>query len=235
MKNRLIIMLLFSLCFFFSCKKQGLQRVPVNAALKAAFNYKPGTYWIYKDSISGRVDSFFVRSNSDMFYPELIGATGNGTGNPNESIEIISIIISEFNINPLSAASDTQHWQFGYQETMFCVSSNNTKLGQIQYTPLVNYPFQTTLMKVLNSDYPENDIIDSIYTTFSIGVQTFSNVTKINNNAYINYDFAYLTAPYSYNDWFYICPSVGLIKIVLNHPQDSLYRVWEIQRWNIVK
>ncbi len=35
----------------------------VNGAIKANFSYKPGTYWIYKDSLSGTLDSTYIKEN----------------------------------------------------------------------------------------------------------------------------------------------------------------------------
>ena len=48
----------------FGCTRSKSVNTPVNSDLIASFNYKPGTYWIYRDSISGEIDSFFVRSNT---------------------------------------------------------------------------------------------------------------------------------------------------------------------------
>lgn len=55
------LLIIFSLS---SCIKN--PTTPVNSDLKAKFNYQPGSYWIYKDSISGQVDSFNVISNTDQ-------------------------------------------------------------------------------------------------------------------------------------------------------------------------
>ena len=38
-----------------------------------------------------------------------------------------------------------------------------------------------------------------------------------------------------YSDVYYISQSAGLIKVIFNHLQDSIYRVLELQRYHIVK
>ena len=48
------------------CKKTGKKEfveLDTDSAMAVHFNFKPGTYWIYMDSLSGRIDSFYVRNN----------------------------------------------------------------------------------------------------------------------------------------------------------------------------
>jgi len=63
-KSRIFVIIICMMTMY-SCKKNNNPVINVNTALKAAFNYMPGTYWIYKDSISGRIDSFFVTLHQD--------------------------------------------------------------------------------------------------------------------------------------------------------------------------
>lgn len=61
MKNILISFLLLSV--FFSCRQEIVERVSfkrIPNEMKAYWNFKPGTYWIYKDSISNYIDSVYV-------------------------------------------------------------------------------------------------------------------------------------------------------------------------------
>lgn len=43
-----------------ACKKNNTYYGLLDPELKRNFSFKPGSYWIYRDSLSGRIDSFFV-------------------------------------------------------------------------------------------------------------------------------------------------------------------------------
>jgi hypothetical protein len=62
MKNKTCILLLIAFCSLLACRKNNVPHYPINAALKVAFSFKPGTYWIYQDSLSGEIDSFYVEN-----------------------------------------------------------------------------------------------------------------------------------------------------------------------------
>ena len=53
-----VLLILFAGCG----KSNNNSGTPINATLKKYFSYKPGTYWIYQDSLSGNIDSFVVVS-----------------------------------------------------------------------------------------------------------------------------------------------------------------------------
>jgi hypothetical protein len=226
--RRYLVIIVALILAFCACKKQdNTKHVNVNADLKAAFNFLPGTYWIYRDSISGQIDSFFVRSNQDTYY--LVSG---------QSFEDIRINISEYKIGSPISYSDTLFWIFDYQYNEFSVYCDEHKIynGEIEYIPLINYPFQTTLSNYpLFADYYNTlqGSVIGIYNTYEVASQTFTNVAEVNQ-----LDSLGPIAPfskYTYNDLIYICSGVGLIKMNLNHPQDSLHRIWELQRWKIVK
>ncbi|WP_303309545.1 hypothetical protein [Hymenobacter sp. BT730] len=46
------------------------EAVPLPAELKAYTRFRPGTYWIYQDSVTGRLDSTWVVSLKDNVYRE---------------------------------------------------------------------------------------------------------------------------------------------------------------------
>lgn len=56
MKN--LLALLIALFFFTACKKERI--LYISDDIKRNFSYKPGSYWIYRDSVSGREDSCYV-------------------------------------------------------------------------------------------------------------------------------------------------------------------------------
>ncbi len=120
-----------------SCGKPKLETNPVNPALKADFNYKPGTYWIYRDSISGMIDSFYVTSN-------VAGTTVNEGAN--YSVDFITIRISEKTIFPVFP-SGVQSWEMGLisDNIQLADIDKNTDMGAINYAPLINYPLSIRL------------------------------------------------------------------------------------------
>ena len=62
MKNALRIVV--ALLLFTACNKEPQYKtVYLDPVLKATFNYKPGSYFIFKDSITGELDSVYLVSN----------------------------------------------------------------------------------------------------------------------------------------------------------------------------
>ena len=61
-KYYFLILLVF-FCAFIGCQKK-TAIVPMNAILKKYYCYKQGSYWIYRDSLNGDIDSFAVVSNN---------------------------------------------------------------------------------------------------------------------------------------------------------------------------
>jgi hypothetical protein len=208
----------------FGCTRSKSVNTPVNSDLIASFNYKPGTYWIYRDSISGEIDSFFVRSNSS----ETSYLNG-------KSIDNIQIAISEYHIYP--ATADTNSWIFIYQSDMFCIKySVGYLIGHvIDYYPITNYPFTYDIHTCAGCFTGEDSsYIVNIFDSYQILGQTYSSVSESSQRNTI--DLSSFNEPnYSYNDLFFISAEVGLIKIKMYHPLDALNRVWEIIRYKINK
>jgi len=68
-----------TLAGFFSCKKS-IVTTPTDivghaytdTALVNAYYFKPGTYWIYADSVTGQIDSYAVTYAANKFYRDYI-------------------------------------------------------------------------------------------------------------------------------------------------------------------
>lgn len=58
MRNSIAFCLM--LLSFFSCKKDKKPVIDISDELRQYFNYQPGTYWVYYDSVSGVTDSLWV-------------------------------------------------------------------------------------------------------------------------------------------------------------------------------
>ena len=216
-----------------SCSKPGIPNVPVDSAMKKAFSFKPGSYWIYRDSISGNFDSCFV---SAYVTPNLT------TYNGEKTFDLAFMFMYHYQFNNTNI--DTMVWHLVLVANRICLEDQinlGTRLGtfSINYYPLINYPFNT---KITNSGISE-------FTGYggktSIELLDNYNVkSNIYSNVGVNNDSASSFVPvlpshdssiwFSYNNSFYLCPNIGFIKIVINQPFDSTFRNWELIRYKIV-
>jgi hypothetical protein len=228
MKNYISTFVL--ICFGFlllNCNKQhkDLQVVnlDVDSFVLRYLNFKPGSYWIYKDSLSGRVDSFFVSGN---FYSKQ--------GAENAIYNYHYVVISEYNMDG-TAVADSARWQFNYQDKKIILDYfyGQNSYGwkyDVTYSPLYIFPFQ---MGDNHSTFDTATVvgIDSFYASNGL---PFYNVAHMHQ--YIHVDSNTVRGLTTIDDHFFLNDSVGMIKMRVNHPQDSaLHHVWELQRYNISK
>ena len=160
-------------CFFvlsliaFGCKKKPVSRV--DADLKAAFSYQPGTYWTYKDSLTGAVDSFVIKTNDDNF-----------STNDDGTIETIGMYMAEYTVS--SSYLDTSLWQFNLVGQEISLTWDQTKsiprINQIiHYNPLTFYPFKNGL---LPGSYFVG-LVTNIDPLYTVDTKTYNNVEEIND------------------------------------------------------
>ncbi len=206
------------------CSKKKMTHYPVNAELKAAFNYKPGTYWIYRDSISGEVDSFFVTRYDSSFHQEP---------EKDYSYDVITIRVAVLNIEP---KVDTEQKYFEYAYVQNAISAyyryKDTIWKVVEYVPLINYPYEKALTASvgLGNVYSINETgsLTNTFPTYIVTGKTFNNVAEVNHISEINYS--------SYNDWYYFSPDAGIIKMRLHRIGSKSYdKIWELQRWKFNK
>jgi len=207
MKNICCVVMFVSGAFLHSCKKNGgLPDYPVNADLKAAFSFKPGSYWIYKDSISGEIDSFFVR--------QLVSTYNAITPNIPYTVDQVLTCITEWNTNN---HADSNVWQISLIINNLYISydASAAYLYLLSYGPGISYPFTNV--------YASDTVL--VLNTYSLLGNNFENVVEVH----------YVESSPLYSDYFYLCPDIGMVKIVFNHSYDTTNRVWELQRYDIVK
>ncbi len=137
----------------YACKKI-LPNKPIDADLKAAFSFKPGTYWIYKDSVSGRIDSFFVYSNNYTI------------GDPSSGYEKYDIEYD--NINVCYTISSIGWELYG----------NNIKFTYYMSMNVIQYPFN---VGQLNSNMDGTNNTISTISSFTIAGNIYNNVAEISN------------------------------------------------------
>jgi hypothetical protein len=210
---------------FVACNKNNkVTQLPVNAPLKAAFNYKPGTYWIYKDSLSGMVDSFAVTSTDDIFSDPISGLNAQKF-----SIEFITLMVTEY-----TGSGDTLQWKFQYNQSLVCVYSRDS-IFEIQHVPLINYPFSKVLLEQgITSNYGESSSVIDTNASVTINGHLFNNVAVVADtaNAFLS---VVSNDRYRYADTIFISADVGIVKMNLNHITSNYYRKWELQRLHITK
>jgi hypothetical protein len=71
MKN--LIITLAALMLVMGCKKE--HTLYLSEDIKKNFSYKPGSYWIYKDSVTGREDSCYFLNTTTSFQEPSVGST----------------------------------------------------------------------------------------------------------------------------------------------------------------
>jgi len=218
LKTSLNTLLLFTGLLWLSlpgcqCKKEQLLQT-VNASLKKAFFYKPGTYWVYRDSISGRVDSFYVNYNLDTMQQ----LSGN-------NVEVCSVFFLE---DSVGTSQMVQTWSIVLQQNaadLSCPFSNYSLYWQGWFSMPEQLGWNQT---------PGGEglgFVSNIYPTYTLNTLSFNNVEEI----FYNTQNGYASGN---DDWFYVDTAVGIIKMRLNYPNDTPLvgnKVWELQRWHVVK
>ena len=206
----LFISLTMTVC---SCHKNNIPHYTISAALKENFDYNVGSYWVYKDSINGEIDSFTVTSNN--FNSE----------NQNDAIvDVTNIWLKKYDNN----SSDMEMWQIILMDSTFTVVFNNNKDIIESQLDLKLFTFPFRFEDLNNANYGTGKV-DSIYQSYYLNVYKYSNVIMSNLYNALSYH------PQIYNDYFYTSSTSGIVKVVFNHPQDSIYRVLELQNYFIVK
>lgn len=207
MKNIFILMAGMSFLFWGSCKRPGsnLPNYAVDADLAAAFSYKPGTYWIYKDSLTGQIDSFYVTQLTTNNFKDPSGTY---------TYDLIGVYFAERGITSLTS-TDTSSWRIYLQQNQFSLD-HYWKYEYVDYDA-VEYPFINNSSKGV---YNERVIINNSIT---INSKIYANTTTI--NYYSN----------NINDSYFIYPNIGMLKISINHSYDSFRKIWELQKSNVIK
>lgn len=218
MKNVFIILTVFVLLA--ACTKEQLSdNIFFDKDVRQKYFYKKGSYWIYRDSISGRVDSFYVSE----VYTHVPEAKATWYQDDEEMGITITQKISDTSIK------DIIKWEIGYIAKTYVRSSYsrnsasnsiffNINNSRVLYNPRSNYKI------------PELGQVFSNFLIgdFKLGTKNFQNVCEIHCENIDN----------NKNDCtFYFNDSVGYIKMRFNFDNDTfkIKEVWELQRWHVIK
>ena len=123
---------LFTSILLGSCNKN--PSIPINPDIKAKFNYQPGTYWVYRDTLGTEIDSFAVISNTLQ--------------NSNVLADAAFMNITRYN---LSLATDT---------TLLRSTLSRNYLQTYALGTTINYPFAVGIIK--SGGYVQS--VDNTYT-----------------------------------------------------------------------
>lgn len=72
--NKTLTTILISICFLFSCNKKQYIKKVTSPMLNHFFEMKKGSYQIFKDSLSGSIDSFWLSENYVQYGNQNFGA-----------------------------------------------------------------------------------------------------------------------------------------------------------------
>ena len=203
--KKYIHLILFSILLL-GCNKKDVLYVP--AEVKQKYSFKKGSYWIYRDSISGRIDSCYLSTNQ-LFVPEKLRTESS----------YFEYLILGFVQKPIDTTINVQiNLQLSFKSAIMSGGYANLNKqiiidGFVCYAPI---PLKDHTVKIKGTE-------SNIYSlpNYTLGSNLFSNVSKIFAN----------------NQTIYINDSVGYIKMNIHYEglKDTVNEVWELQRWNVIK
>ena len=228
MKNSLAVIILISCAvLLINCKKKAKDLTAItldtDSIVHARFNYAPGSYWIYRDSLNGRMDSVYVRNN--YLYKQA---------EANAVFTYHYITLAEVNIDG-KHKSDSANWVFNFQGNKIIVDYYYGLNGygwknDITYSPLFLYPFQYGD----NTSSFDTATVKAIYDSILIRNVAYYNVADIKQFIRIPVSSKGLGLTYI-DDEFYVSDSVGMVQMRLYHPYDSINHLWELVRYKVTK
>jgi hypothetical protein len=204
------ILFLFSIILFFNaCCKKGVTTYITDPELKNITSIQTGTYYIYRDSITGVEDSVWVEHSISQIFPvnsELYGKNYNDKCE--DHYEVHEIHLRKNNDN-----------SFPYK-------SINIFKNSIQgFYTFISKPFETNLIKTTHYGYYRNE---KFFLSFNLLTNNYDNVYHVSLKEAI---------PNSLQDSVetntYFSTETGMIKYSIK--TDTSYVVKELIRSHIVK
>ena len=221
----LITIIFFCVLVIPSCRtdKYNTPVIQINAGMMADFGYKTGTYWIYRDSVSGEIDSAWVSASS--VYNFQTGCLLSDDMPRHQGMNM-TVVVSH------SDPTITEMWYFHMADTTFTVGLTNNRdsvESRLDFT-LFHYPFSKGDASlhfgcIGSGSNGFTDIIPEV----SVSTQVYSNAARSTHT--LNDSIG----NYYYNDLFYVNEKAGIVKIAFNHAPNSVHRVLELQRCKIIK
>jgi hypothetical protein len=231
MKKLFCILSVIIFCFLDSCKKDTSgyaidHSYHLPQAVKDYTYFKEGTYWVYRDSVSGAEDSVYVYHDVDV---KVRMEAGNVNGLPEGEYEgIESDAISSYDNSTLSSYMNTTY-------CFYCIDSNLTRpcyyVERSRSRPFdymgSGYFFFYNLRLhyyVYNDSFDKSKIeLTATNTTLVTDAFTFNNVQKFYTSKNI--------IEKGNNTNYYLAPNIGIVRKEL---LDS-NQVWNLVRYKIIQ
>ena len=199
-----------------ACHQEKKTHLVLDPAFRAAFGYQVGSYWVYEDSVSGEIDSFYV-------YSSTFETVHNNT--PNESEDQMGISLMNYSSGP----NNSEKWLFIMMGNGFSVIFSNTNKDttetRLGFLYLFDYPFK---LEPTGSDN-DSGAVSNLYSNYSL------NGVQYGNTIVSYHTYRQIYHPSIYSDYFFISETAGIIKVIFNHPTGSVYRVLKLKSYKIVK
>ncbi len=156
--------ILFTVIAIASCKQKENPKIFINEELRNYYNYQPGSYWIYYDSVSGATDSFYVEYNAEGINPSV------GVDYITRSIQLRSN--NSKHSHPLSIKLEANG---------IFLNFDNVITGGV-YTSEIPYTTNITSIKIANNDFTNVKAVlsyDSFFLEDIIYLQRDAGVIQI--------------------------------------------------------
>ena len=129
-------------------------------------------------------------------------------------------IYEQNTLNPLPRDSSVWYWYLSFDFISIKSISTNSKTPTLIYSPLLHYPFRD------ETNAPSDAV--TLIPTYIVNGVTYHNV------ACAHFDSTSGSNVIA-NDYFYFADSTGIIQMNIDHPLDSINRVWKLNNYQIVQ
>lgn len=178
--------------------------------LVADFYFKPGTYWIYRDSITGQVDSFHVDSTAEKAFNDFL--CGMHTCRPLKLTYFVMYISQSTISGGIPGAITLSEFALEGGVGSFGYFSSNHEYDAARMEEIELHSYLFVYPNCLSENTDTFTSNGTAYPVFGI----FHNPDTVINNSYL------------------LTPGTGIVKMRLHNTGSPNY-VWELQRSHIVQ
>jgi len=217
---------------FMCCKKTpGNNTLPeifsVSASLKENFAFHLGSYWIYRDSLTGDIDSAYVDYYKDSLYH--VGCVASPLR------EYVYMTIRRSSITHGVAAGADRAWMLTLSDSIIKMRGvdDQDSIAGLQFLTLAKYPFATGFYYGSSGGCLLFGFVDSGYVTGIVPSLAINGSVYANTAISQHTNMAEGGVAGAYNDVMYLAPRVGLVRADIDHSLHAPRRVWVLQRYHI--
>lgn len=224
--KRLVYILLVCVCLTGcqTCKKKQPEpdsgfSSPVNTDLYAYAYFKPGTYWVYQDSISGILDSVYITYANSGTYTNGDAEVAQG------------YYRGTFSWFKCDAISSYDHYKYqNWMDQSYEVTSNTPVVKRVRIQMPNSFSnggtnINMAIVPIGKTLYVQLDYVNyqSYYDLFSVKTHVFAATQKwFNFNSNCDDD---------QNTNYYIAKNIGIVR----REQLDSNRTWNLIRYNIIQ